>query len=311
MTKIKIVGLCIFVLSIILTLLSNYISGLNSINDNIINNISYKKSLAQEISKDIFFIYKNKTSSHKKFENSIDIFLNNSNFKDKIRNQPDKLATLSLQFYNKVQEFKNQNKTTALYSDVLLEKIVNEIYNNNLKLVIEYDNFLKSYKKEIHYDIKVYKNIQYILFSILILLLAYLFTQVRVVISFIQKFTTTSKEIIKNSTIKKLKPIEINSNATEISQASQNYNTMVENINKSIKNASVSIENSFESLDIVEKNIEDFLNLINTMENNHENINKQEDVLIQSLEELTTSTQKLKKLKEDFNNFLTESYTKP
>ena len=154
--------------------------------------------------------------------------------------------------------------------------------------------------------LNTYKNIQYTLFFTLVLLLIYLFTQLQSVINFIQKFTYTSKSIITNSTIKELKPIEIKNNFSEVQEATDNFNFFVDKINKSVKYSSDSIEHSYKSVELVENNIEDLLELLNVMDDEaiDRELTKKEDALIQSLEELTSSAQRLQNLKVNLDNLI-------
>ncbi len=316
MTKIKIVGALIFVLSIILAILSGYISNQTKINTDLLNNINTQKGFTQEISKTIFYIYKNQNTNHKELNNYIKKFANNMNNQKKnfteisnseFEKQNKKIIKLWNEFYLYVQHFRDQSKITTTYSNIILQKIVNDIYNKNLALVIELDNLIKIHKSYLNNKIDTYKNIQYALFFLLVLLLIYLFTQIKVIISFIQKFLSTSEKIITTSSIKDLKQIEINNNSADIQEATDNFNQLVNNINTSIKSSSSSIEHSCKSLELVERNIEDLLELLSVMEGNNsinKDLTKKEDALIQSLEELTTSAQNLKNLKIDLDNLI-------
>ena len=60
---------------------------------------------------------------------------------------------------------------------------------------------------------------------------------------------------------------------------------------------------------MVEKNIEDVIEFIYAMEEEDsldKDLTKKEDIIIQSLEELTTSMQNLKKLKIDLNDLVSK-----
>lgn len=316
MTKIKIIGVLIFALSILLAILSAYISNQNKINNNLLQTINTQKSFTQEISKTIFYIYKNKNSSNKELDILIKRFVSimNSDNKEitdisyeKIMLQNKKIVSIWNDFYLSVQNFRDNSKITTAYSSIILEKNVNDIYNKNLMLVLELDNYLKIHQEHLDGKINIYKNMQYILFLLLVLLLIYLFTQVKVVISFIQKFLNTSEKIISHSSIKELEHIEVNNNSTEIQEATNNFNTIVDNINNSINISTTYINNSCESLEMLEKNIEDLLELISAMENNNEldkDLTKKEDAIIQSLEELSSSAQNLKTLKLNLDNIM-------
>jgi len=324
MTKIKIVGAVVFTLSITLAVLFSYVSHKSKISNNLLDTINQQKAFTQEISKNIFYIYKNQNASTAQLDSSIKSFITNVNKRDQkldgvdsvaIKEQSAKILLLWNTFYLKVQNFRDLNKNVTTYSSILLEKLVNNIYNINLDLVIEFDKLIKIYQKELQSTLDIYKGIEYSLFFLLVISLVYLFTQIKEILIFIQKFLTTSKKIISNSSIKNLEPIknESNSSNSSLSNATDNFNFLINKINDSVLYSSKSIEHSCKSLELVEKNIEDLLELLYTMENNKEldkDLTKKEDIIIQSLEELTTSAQNLRELKIDLDNLNSHNNSK-
>ncbi len=318
MTKIKIVGALVFTLSIVLAILFNYVSEQSKMSNNLLNTINQQKAFTQEISKNIFYIYKNKNASSSQLESSIKSFISNMNNRENklnrvksiaIKNQSAKILILWNNFYLEVQNFRNLNKTTTAYSSIILQKLVNNIYKINLNLVVEFDKLINIHQTELQSNITIYKNIEYTLFFLLVTLLIYLFTQIKEILIFIQKFLTTSKKIRSNSSIKELELLEsdINSSNSNICDATDNFNYLVNKINDSVEYSSKSIEHSYKSLELVEKNIEDLLELLYTMEDDKEldkDLTKKEDAIIQSLEELTTSSQHLRELKIDLDNLI-------
>jgi len=316
MTKIKVVGVLVFILSIALAFLSSYISNQNKVNNDILDNINSQKFFTQEISKNIFYIYRNQNASTKQLDDSIRKFIDNLNNKDEIlnkinsiaiKNKSDEIVILWNKFYLHVQNFRDKNKVVSTYSSILLEQVVNDIYNTNIKLVVEFNKLIKMHNQYYKETINNHKILQYVLFFILLLLLIYLFTQLKNVINFMQKFIQTSKNIITNSSIRELEPIKVRNNSGELLEASNNFNFLVEKINSSIEHSTNSIEHSYKSLEHVESNIEDLLELLCVMdedENIDKELTKKEDALIQSLEELTSSTLKLENLKSDLDNLV-------
>ena len=212
-------------------------------------------------------------------------------------------------FYLHVQHFRDQIKNKSIYSNILIEKSIKDIYNTNLELIIEFDSIITTKQKNFNNRQNIYRIVQYMLFGILVLLLLYIFTQIKIIMTFVQKFLSASKSIIKNSSIRELKPIEIDNTISDISQAKNNFNTLVIEINSSISYASNSIEHSCKSIEIVEQNIEDLVELIYTMNETarDKELRKKEDAVIQSLEELSTATRKLKNLKDDLDNLISHS----
>ena len=307
MKKIKIAGALIFILSIVLSVIFIYTSKENLVHNNFTNSINEQKGFTQEISKNIFYIYKNKDASTETLDGSVKDFLEHMRGQNQaIQNK--EIIILWNDFYLHVQHFRDQMKNSSIYSNILIEKSVKDIYNTNLKLIVEFDKLIK--EEQINFDNKqnIYKPTQYMLFFILVLLLLYLFTQLKSIITFIQKFLLTSKSIITNSSIKELKPIEVNDIDSDISQASDNFNALVQKINTSIEHSGNSIEHSCKSLEIAEQHIEELVELIYAMNEHSEDkeLTKKEDAVIQSLEELCSTARGLKNLKDDLDNLISQ-----
>jgi len=308
MNKIKVVGGLVFALSIILAFLSSSISKQNRKNSNSMHFIHEQKAFTQEISKSIFYIYKNGEKSPETLNKTITKYIENVKVNEAELTQNKIIATLWNIFYADVQKFRNQQKISTGYNSVITAKLVNRIYHNNVLLVNEFDRLIEMKEANYHDSMEGYKQIQYILFFTLIGLLIYLFTQVRVVIEFIQKFSKTSKNIIENSSIQGLKPME-EIEQKELKEATRNYNHLVEKINRSIDYSSQSMEQTIISLEKVAENIEDFMELLSTMqEDESDELFEKEDAVIDSLEGLMRLRKKLKNLQGDLDS-LTSSKT--
>ena len=318
MTKIKIIGALVFTTSILLAVMFYYANKQSKENNYLLSTINQQKAFTQEISKNIFYIYKNKNASLSQLDNSLKNFVNNMNSREKKLNQIDsvhikeqnaKIVSLWNSFYLEVQNFRDLSRTTPLYSNILLEKLVNKIYNINLALIVQFDKLIDLHQQESKNKIATYENIEYLLFVIFVILLVYLFTQVKEILMFIQRFLITSKKIISNSSIKEIELIKTESKSANLSilNATNNFNFLIEKINHSIEYSSQSIENSYKSLESVENNIEDFLELLYNMDDDKEldiELAKKEDAIIQTLENLTSATQHLKELKVDLDDLI-------
>jgi hypothetical protein len=315
--KIKIVGLLIFAVSLGLGLLSYLINQENKINTKLLNTINEQKAFTQEISKNIFYIYNNKDASPQQLNTSIKMFISNLNNKsetlgqidsDEIKKESDNIVVLWNSFYQYVQNFRDQSKVSTAYSHIILEQTIKDIYNTNLKLIVSFEKIIQMHEVYFSEKQEMYRNLQFFLFFILVALLIYLFTQVKDLLLFVQKFLDTSKKIITNASVKGLKPISLeHSSNQEILQATNNFNFLVNKINTSVEYSSKALEHSCHSLEAVEKNIEDLLKFLNYMDEHKEIddvVNKQEDAVIQSLEELTNTTLNLKNLKKDLDNLI-------
>lgn len=312
MKKIKIVGAFIFILSITLAAIFSYTSKNISKHNDFINTMNEQKDFTQEVSKNIFYIYKNPTSSTQTLDDSIKKFLDATNNKNENNEKNEHITKLWNDFYLNVQNFRDQFKNRSIYSTILFEKSVKEIYNTNLKLISEFNNIIQKEKESFEKKQQFFKYIQYLFFIFLVLLLLYLFTELKTVIAFIQKFLSASKEIISNTSIKELKPIEIENAGADITEAKDNFNSLVKKINSSIEYSGNSIEYVCKSLEITEGHIEDLVELIYAMneKTRDKELRKKEDAVIQSLEELSSAAIKLKNLKNDLEALILYSKLK-
>ncbi len=240
MKRIKIIGTTILILLVALVLLLNTISDKNQKNINFIKKINQHKAYTQDISKEIFYIYKHRVISTKKLDNSIKYFSQNI---DTIleKREAEHIIILLNRFNHKTQEFKKEIKTITPYSNIVLEKIVRDIYNQNIKLVIEFDRLLDINQKRNSLISNFYKKIEYILLALLFILLLYL--------------------------------------AFYILKIDSSLDRLINKIDKSIKD-----------IDEIDNEAENILINIDLRE---------EDIIIEALEELMNSNIKLKQLKTD------------
>ena len=315
MDKIKFLSALIFVLSLLLAFYSKHIAQENDANLNLLKVINEQKAFTQEISKNIFYIYNNKHASTKQLNESIAAFVENVNHKEEILGelddeqickQTEKIIRLWNKFYLLVQKFRDVSKVHNGYTNIIQEKLVSDIYNANLDLVVAFDKLILMHKK--YYDALKSrdKTIQIALFVVLLLLLVYLFTQLKGLLLFVQKFLHTSKNIIRKSTVQGVKPIEVEANVADVSEALNDFNYLISKIDRSIDTSSNAIEKSVESLEDIEKNIEDLIELISIMQEGEsldKELIKKEDILIETLDELSLSAQRLQNLKKELQNF--------
>ncbi|MDD2653155.1 MAG: hypothetical protein PHX44_08925 [Sulfurimonas sp.] len=311
MTKIKIIGALIFLFSLLLAFIFSHTSKNVTRHNNEIAVMNAQKNFTQDISKNIFYFYKYPDSPSKALDDSIKLFLENMDNQEKGLHKDEKIRKLWNDFYLHVQRFRDQIKNKTIYSTILLEKEVKIIYDINRALMAASDNFINGTITRFNQEQNIYTAVQYLLFFILVSLLLYLFTQLKNVITFIQKFLLASKEILSQTSIKTLKPIEIEDNNNDILEAKENFNKLVQKINDSIASSTQSMEHTYKSLEIVEQNIENLVELIYAMseDSRDKELKKKEDAIIQSFEELSISAKKLKNLKSDLDDLIT--HTKP
>jgi len=300
MNRIKVVGGLILTLSIILALLAGFLAHHNQKNSDVISFISEQKAFTQEISKSIFYAYRNGERSSENLDDTIKKYLENAKNNESDFRQNRFIITLWNIFYADVQKFRDQQQIVTGYNPVVTAKLVNRIYHNNILLINQFDKLIEQKRLAYHQSVDGYKKMEYLLFSILIALILYLFTQLHFLIAFIQKFSKTSKRILENASIKGLKPIEIEGSEALIHEAEVNYNTLVQKIDDSIVYAGKSMDQTTQALEKVESHIENFMELVSTMqEDTSEALFEKEDAVIDSLETLMRLRKQLKDLEKE------------
>ncbi len=305
MNRIKVAGGLVLFFSILLVFLYTHISTKNRANNRTLTFLNEQKSFTQEISKSIFYTYRDVNSSPNSLNTIIKKYIENAKIVESNdnHNNPIIIKLWNL-FYADVQKFRTQQRISTGYNPIITAKLVNRIYHNNILLINEFDKLIHLNQHKYEHDMREYKKIEYALFSVLTLLLIYLFTKVDEIITFIQKFTNTSKNIIQNSTIKGLTPIK-ESEQEELKEAIENYNHFVEKINSSIAYSTKSIAESQKSLEEVAQNIEEFMELLSTMQDKEsQELFEKEDAVIDSLETIMKLRGKLGNLKNDLNRLL-------
>jgi len=316
MNKIKILGIMIFLLLLLLVVIVNYIDKQNKQKSNILTLINQQKDYTQEISKNIFYIYRNPNHPSIQLDKAVENFTNNLNKKDrilmnikseKIKRQSQKIFEFWKQYHSEVILFKNQIKVIMPYTNILLEETITRIYISNMSLTAEFDSLIKLHKDYFNESLREYKIIQYILFILISSLLMYLFLQVKPLLSFIQKFMSSANNIIQKNTISELEPINIKVHNKDIQNVANNFNSLVQNINSSIEQGYTAIDYTSNSLENIENNIEVFLILLNEMNDKKKidiDMAKKEDAVIQSLEELMNIASKLKDLQSKLKDLI-------
>ena len=315
MNKIKILSVLIFVLSLTLAYYSKYVSEVNDININFLRTINKQKTFTQEISKNIFYIYNNRDLPTEQLDKLISVFIKNINHRDailknitnqNIKEQTTKILKSWNNFYLLVQKFLDLNKIDNAYTNIILEKLMNNIYKVNRDFVVEFDKLIAMHKAYFDEVKQREKIIQITLYILLLALLIYFFTQLKELLIFIQKFLDTSKKILQKSTVHGIEPIQTETKSKDITHALHDFNFFIEKINRSIDYSVLSIDKSVKSLEYIEKDIEDLLELITTMDENRsfdKKLLQKEDILIESLDELNTIVKKMQQLQINLSNF--------
>jgi hypothetical protein len=248
MKKLKLISITIVLLLISIFFIYNKIES----NDNqiklILENTNSVKSSIQEISKEVFYIYKKNNISISYLTNNIDILLININ---KIPNQ--QIQNKAKQFLSLIKQFQKNLTLNRAYINITLENNLKDIYNLNLNLVNNINQFNKQINTHCVSSIKYLKTILNILLFILFVLFIFLI-----------KYLT---------------------------QISNNFDILVKKINNTIK-----------SIDQIQNQTEDILDSNEFDTNRYPSLSKKEDAIIEALDELIYTKNKLQYLQKNIDD---------
>jgi len=311
MKGIKIAGGLVVVLLIILALNSSFIAKQNRKNHAMVVFISEQKAFTQEISKTIFYLYRN--VHYPQDDTQLDVivkkYLDNLSRSEGAFTQNEEIVSLWNTFYANVQRFRNQQRVPTGYNSLVTSKLVNQIYRTNLLLVNQFDRLLHAKQQSHASRMRGYYWLEYGLFVMLLGVLIYLFSRIHLVMEFIQEFRRTSRRIIENATIRGVKPIVIQSDDKLLSEVMQNHNQMVEQINQAIQQSRDAILNTSELLEQLSQRIESYMELITQMHSKKSTVQeaelfRREDAVIESLETLMRLRQRLTDLEQDLEQLM-------
>lgn len=319
-TKIKLIGFLFIILMISIIATTIYLNDKNKKDALTINIVGKQRMLTQNITKNIFYLYQHKNASIAELENSTTEFIYNLNTlkegnklskiqeapTNQIANQLIKVDILWKNFYEKIIKFKDLLQKDDKESLILLDGIVNSIHQTNLTLLDEVDKLVSIYTTYSEEKLNTLQYIQYFFAFLILLLIIYSFIQLRNMEDNVKKFLEESEKIVKQNFDGPLTPIKLEGE-NEIIEMSKNINCFVEKINSVMSYSTNAIEQSKNaSLKLDELTIE-FDNILDELTNSSDiakQLNKSEDIFIQSQEHLINSTKRLQDLKKELENIV-------
>ncbi len=321
-TKIKILGAILVLLMISLIALTLYLNQKNVKDALIINIAGKERMLTQKISKNIFYLYQSGETNFDELDTAVEEFiyslesLKDGNSlrgieaapTDKIAQQISKILILWSSFNKNVQNFKNllvlQNDTNKK----LLNSNVSSIYSSNNHLLKEVDLLVTMYTNYSESKTQAIKNFQIFGAFLLLILIVYSLYQLRIIEAHAQEFLDHSKIIIQSQVENKpLKPIVIEAES-EIIEATDTLNCFIKKINEAHEYSSEAVIKSQQASEMLEEINDEFDQIICEMQdtsNISSQLNRSEDIAIQSTEELIKTTKRLTDLKKQLDTLLT------
>ncbi len=319
-SKIRLLGAFFIILMLLIVGITIYLNAKNKKDALIINIAGKERMLTQRISKNIFYIYHNNTQDTTELDIAKEEFIYNlislrdgnkltgipKAPTDKISKQISKIEILWNTFSNNVQQFKELLPVRDKENNKqIIKSYVNAVYNTNNNLLQEVDNLVTMYTVHSENKTEIIKYFQFGFGFITILLILYSLSQLKAMEKNAKKFLEYSKQLIQ-SDINHLKPIQIEAE-TEIVQATDTLNCFIDKVNTAMNYSAEAIEHSKNASLKLEEITDEFDKIINEITNSTDisaQLNKSEDIVIQSQEDLINSTKKLQELKDQLDTLL-------
>ncbi|WP_198304706.1 type IV pili methyl-accepting chemotaxis transducer N-terminal domain-containing protein [Arcobacter vandammei] len=317
-TKIKILGVLFTLLLISIIATTIYLNNKNEKDAMIINIAGKQRMLTQNITKNIFYLYTNKNANQTELNESINEFIYNlsslkgGNNLDKLKDSPNikidkqtlKVESLWIDFLKNINLFKEHLLEETKIDE--LKNIVNEIYNSNTTLLYEVDSLVSLYTINSEQKIIFLKYTQYFFALLIALLILYSFLELKTMEKNALKFIEESKKAMEQNLEQPLKPISIDAEG-ELVEASNMFNSFLNKVNSAIIDSNSALEQSKNASYKLEELTNEFDEIINELENSQElskQLNRSEDIAIQTQEQLLYSTKRLAELKNELEKIM-------
>jgi nitrate/nitrite-specific signal transduction histidine kinase len=325
-TKIKFIGILFIVLMASIIATTIYLNEKNKKDALIINIAGKQRMLTQNISKNIFYIYHNKNSSYGELDTStIEFIYNLNSLKDgnsligiskaptnEIEKQLSKVEILWNNFHKNIIDFKEIIQHNDKDNEAILKNIINSIHDTNTVLLTQVDSLVSMYTTYSEQKSDFIGYLQYLFALFIIILGFYSFLQLKTMEENVKRFFDESKKIMDDNSNEPLTPIKIEAEK-EIVEATDTINCFIDKINAAMTYSSNAIEQSNNASTKLEEITEEFDKIIDELTNSTDiskQLNKSEDIVIQSQENLMNSTKKLQELKNELDKLMNSCKTK-
>jgi len=313
---IKILG-ALLILTIFAVIFVTIYLNQKNVKDALIVNIAGKqRMLTQKITKNIYFLYQTKQSNFAEMDKAISEFkfglntLKNGHKNlgispaptEPIKMQMEKVSILWEAFFENSKEFKE-----ALLNNNIqrINATLEYINNSNNELLEEVDLVVSLYTEHIEKKTAFIKNFQYTSFGFLFVFALYSLVQLKQIEAHAREFMEKSKQIVSRN-IEDLEPMDVEGEK-EFVEVADNLNCFISKVSSAVNYSQNALEESKKASQKLESLTDEFDTIINEIENRSEvmnQIDKSEDIVIESTEELIKSTKKLQNLKAELDKLL-------
>ena len=317
-TKIKIIGILFALLMTSIIATTIYLNNKNEKDAMIINIAGKQRMLTQNISKNIFYLYSNPKSSQNELDTSIEEFIYNleslkgGNSLSKLKESPNiqidrqmlQIEYLWSIFYQNIVKFKELIQNNSNKQE--LQNIVNIIYETNPELLYEVDALVSLHTINSEQKIRFLKNSQYFFAILILFLIIYSFLELKTMEKNALRFLEESKKVMEQNFEEPLKPLKIEAEG-ELIEASNIFNRFLNKINSAIIDSNSALEQSKNASYKLEEISNEFDEIINEIQNKSEiskQLNRSEDIAIQTQEQLLHSSKRLNELKNELEKII-------
>ena len=325
-TKIRFIGILFILLMSCIIATTIHLNDKNEKDALVINIVGKQRMLTQNISKNIFYLYHDDKASYSELESSTIEFIYNLNSlkngnnligiskvpTEEIAKQLYKVEILWNNFHENINNFTTLIQKRVPDNEVTLRNIVNSIYVTNSPLLNEVDTLVSMYTTYSEQKSNYVRYVQYIFALIIIFLIIYSFYQLKAVEENAKKFFEESKKIIENDGSELLVPMKIKAEK-EIVEATDTINCFIDKVNSAMTYSANAIEQSKNASIKLEEITDEFDKIIDELKNSADiskQLNKSEDIVIQSQENLINSTKKLEELKNELDKLMNSCKSK-
>jgi len=308
-TKIRTLGALLIISIFVVICTTIYLNQENVKDATIVNIAGKQRMLTQQITKNIFYAYEVKSNDFTRLNNAIKEFnyglntLENGNKLLSIRPSPTQKISSQISkvkiLWNKFEKNTNEFKVALLQNDTQkLNSILKFIYVANTKLLKEVDKVVTLYANYIEEKTDFIEKFQYSSFLLIFLLATYSIFQLRQIENNAREFIEKSKKISQAS-MEEMKPLNVKSEK-EFVEVANNFNSFITRVNSAMNYSQNALEQSKLASNKLEDVTQEFGTIINELENKSQlldELDKSEDIAIESTDNLLKTTRKLQDLK--------------
>ena len=317
-SKIKILGALLLATIFLVIFVSIYLNQKNIKDASVVNIAGKQRMLTQKISKNIYFLYQNRNESFVQMDKAVEEFkynlstLKNGNELLNIQKAPTEVIKSQI---SKVELlWKGFEKNVSSFKNAILNGNIEQL-NQSLKYITETNNSLLEnvdkvvslYEAHIEEKNTFIKNFQYLAFAALIVLGIYALIQLRQIEAHAKEFIEKYKQI-KDADIHNIEPINMETQKEkEFVEMADSMNCFLTKVSSAMQYSNSALEQSKMASEKLQDLTDEFEDIIDDLENKSEvlkEIDKSEDIAIESSENLLRTTKKLNDLKNQLDSLL-------